>query len=153
MITKILSISDVITNSSSEVFVMPKSDAAYYNNLEDTDGCIYIEAIDWNWIVNSHEYEPIIYLCNLDKSEVFTFIENQTAKREWWWDEEYNGKYGHWVEPNQEDWKVFCELHKDAIMDLVNKNLYFVSIEDHFEDAYDVIENARDDAMWSENRH
>lgn len=152
MITKILSISDVITNSSSEVFVMSESNAAYYDNLENTDGCIYIEAIDWNWIVNGYEHELVIDLCNLDKSEVYTFVENQTSEHDWW-DKEYNGKYGYWKEPDQVDWKVFCELHKDAIMDLVNKNLYFVSIEDHFEDAYDVTEDARDDALWTDYRH
>ena len=152
MITKILSVSDVITNSSSEVFVMAEGTAKYYDTLEGTDDCIYIEAIDWDWIVNGWEYDLVIDMCNLDRSEVFTFQENQTNKRNRW-DEEYKGKYGHWQEPEKEDWKTFCELHKDTIMELVNRNLYFVSIEDHFEGAYDVTEDARDDALWTDYRH
>lgn len=152
MITKILSISDVITNSSSEVFVMTEGNAKYYDNLENTDGCISIEPIDFDWILHGWEHELVIDMCELDKSEVFTFVENQTDK-DHWWDDFYNGKRGHWTEPSREDWETFCELHKDEIMKLVDKNLYFVDIEDHFADACDVTENARGDALWTDYRH
>lgn len=152
MITKILSISDVITNSSSEVFVMTEDDAKYYDNLENTEGCISIEPISFDWILRGWECELVIDMCGLDKSEVFTFVENQTDK-EYWWDDLYNGKRGHWTEPSQEDWKTFCELHKDEIMKLVDRNLYFVDIEDHFEDACDVTDSARGDALWTDYRH
>ena len=46
----IKSFSDVITNSSSEVFVMEKSNAEYYDNLKDTGDCINIEEINWDWV-------------------------------------------------------------------------------------------------------
>lgn len=152
MITKILSVSDVITNSSSEVFVMTESDAKYYDSLR-ADGCINIKPIDFNWVLNYWECDLVIDMCDLDKSEVFTFIENQTNKRNWW-DETYNGKIGHWEEPHEEDWEAFCELHKDVIMDkLVNKGLYFVDIEDHFENATNVLDSARNDALWTDYRH
>ena len=149
---KILSISDVITNSSNEVFIMSGNDAKYYDNLENTDGCVSIQLIDLDWILNAWEIEAVIDICNLDKSEVCTFVENQTNK-EHWWDDIYKGKRGHWEDPTPEDWKTFCELHKDAIDELVSEELYFVDIEDHFENAYDVIESARSDALWSDNRH
>lgn len=149
---KIINWSDVITNSSSEVFVMTEYDAEYYNNLENTEDCVTIELIDLDWILRGWEFEAIIDMCNLDKSEVFTFVENQTNK-EHWWDDTYKGKKGHWEYPDREDWKTFCELHKDAIDELVNKRLYFVGIEDHFEDALDVTESARHDALWRDNRH
>lgn len=149
---KIINWSDVITNSSSEVFVMHEGYAKYYNNLENTEDCITIELIDLDWILNTWEHEAVIDMCDLDKSEVFTFVENQTNE-EHWWDDIYKGKRGHWEDPTPEDWKTFCELHKDAIQKLVDQKLYFVEIEDHFEDALDVTENARHDSLWRESRH
>lgn len=77
---KIIGYSDIITNSSSEVFVMEKEYAEYYNNLENTDGCIDIELIDLDWILNGWEQEAIIDLCDLDKSEVFTFVKEDSGK-------------------------------------------------------------------------
>lgn len=52
LINGIQSISDVITNSSSEVFLMRKSDAEYYEGLENTEGCVNIQEITWDWIIN-----------------------------------------------------------------------------------------------------
>lgn len=148
---KILSISDVITNSSSEVFVMRKDDAEYYYNLENNGGCVDIEKIDYDWILDSWEHDLVIYMCGLDKSEVSTFVEDDDVP--WYIAEYHNNKKGYWEDITQEDWKAFCELHKDKIMELVNEDLYFVDIEDHFDDAFDVIESARDDSLWSDNRH
>lgn len=149
---KIINWSDVITNSSSEVFVMTEYDAEYYNNLENTEGCVNVYLMDLDWILEGWEPEAIINICNLDKSEVFTFVENPTDKN-YWWEDIYKGKKGYWENPTPEDWKTFCELHKDAINDLINKRLYFVDIEDHFENAYSVIESARECALWRDNRH
>lgn len=53
----IKNITDVITNSSSEVFVMNENNALYYDRLEDTLDCIYIEEINWDWIENQGYYE------------------------------------------------------------------------------------------------
>lgn len=149
-VINILSISDVITNSSSEVFVMSERDAKYYDKLEDTCGCIDIYPIDWDFILNNREYEMVISLCNLDKSEILKFIECE----KWYCHSEvYKGKKGYWKYPDIEDWKTFCEIHKDSIEELINKNLYFVDIEDHFANALEVTEDARDDSLWSDYRH
>ena len=43
-ITKIQSIADLITNSSSEAFVMREDDAKYFESLP-TNGCVDIYAI------------------------------------------------------------------------------------------------------------
>ena len=126
---------------------MNKENAEYYRNFDNR--CISIEPISYSWIIASWEYEAILDLCNLDKSELYTFVENPTEEHNWY-DKQYNGKWGS---PSAEDWEAFCERHKEEIMKLVNQDLYFVDIEDHFEDAEEVLENARDDAMWYENRH
>lgn len=57
LIRGIKSFSDVITNSSSEVYVMHESDANYYNNLENTNDCVDIEKIDWDWVKTEGLYE------------------------------------------------------------------------------------------------
>lgn len=145
---KILSISDVITNSSSEVFVLQ-----YPLTLdsEDENSCISNKKIDWDFILDEDEYNMVVDICNLDKSEVFTFVENQTNKSNYW-DITYNGKLGHWEDPNQEDWITFCELHKKEIQELVDNDLYFVEIEDHFDNCYDIMNNTRGKSLWYECR-
>lgn len=53
ILTKIQSISDIITNSSSETFLMHQRDAERYNNLP-SDGCISIDAVGEEWIRNNY---------------------------------------------------------------------------------------------------
>lgn len=53
ILTKIQSISDIITNSSSETFLMHQRDAERYNNLP-LDGCISIDAVGEEWIRNNY---------------------------------------------------------------------------------------------------
>ena len=140
MITKIQTITDVITNSSSSVFIMHENDAKYYDNLENTEGCIGISPISLEWIKeNSDEVEAICDILEIDPSEVTV-----------WHDCSYVG--GWWETPDQEAWDTFIELHKEEIEDKF-EDLYWVDIEDHFEDAWDVTNNAYDDAIWSESRH
>lgn len=139
MITKIQSFTDVITNSSSTVFVMHESNAKYYENLEDTDGGISIERITMDWLLNNaYEVEMVCNLLNVDISEIAD-----------WHDSKYGG---WWNAPDQETWEAFLELHKDEI-DTVFEDLYWVDIEDHFADAYEVTRDACSDAKWCESRH
>lgn len=128
-ITKIQSISDLITNSSSEVFVMDSASAHYYDSI---DGCISIREIDEDWVRNEgqYEHELICSVCGLDAKELGMF--------EW--------------EPDDEIWDMFLELHWKEIKEKL-VGLYFVDIEDHFEDAYEVSRSARHDSIWSDYRH
>ena len=53
----IKSISDVITNSSSEVFVLNKEDARYFairSFDEDTCDCISVTKMDYGWLLMKH---------------------------------------------------------------------------------------------------
>lgn len=139
MITKIQSYTDVITNSSSTVFVMHEEDANYYNKLK-TDGCVYIRPIDYDWVLNEG-IDAAEMVCNLldeDISKISTFHEG-----EW---------YSYWKTPDDDVWEYFCESHKEQIEE-VFEDLYWVDIEDHFEGAWEVTENAIDDSVWYESRH
>ena len=134
---KIKSISDVITNSSSEVFVMCKSAAKYYYNLEDTNGCINIHEITWddlreNWCRQwRYELEMICDICDININDI---INTATC------------------DMTEDDWNAFLELYHDVIQDKLI-GLYWVDIEDHFEDAIEVSDEARGDSIWSDYRH
>ena len=137
MITKIQSFSDVITNSSSSVFVMNETDVNYYGDLAHTEGCIDIEHITMDWL-SDHRYE-FEMVCDMLKVDPGTI----TYK---------HPKYKCWEEPDPEAWETFLELHREQIKE-VFRDLYWVEIEDCFEGAYEVIEDAYDDAIWSDSRH
>jgi hypothetical protein len=135
-IIKIQSFTDVITNSSSTVFVMNRANATYYKTLENTQGCVSMQPITAEWLKdNLYEFEMVCKFLHTSPSE-FTI---QYEDDEWEW-------------PSVEDWQDFVNKHKHEINE-VFKNLYYVEIEDHFEDAWDVIRNAMDDAEWYDCRH
>lgn len=125
-LTKIQSVSDIITNSSSETFIMTKDDAEYYNNL-DTGGCVSIYELTKENIENNfYDVELICdYLnLNLDGADLW----------------------------NSDDCKASLELYVYPNLDKL-EGLYVVNIEDHFADAYDVLCDARSDALAQEYRH
>ena len=137
MITKIQSFSDVITNSSSSVFVMNETDANYYGDLAHTEGCIDVERITMDWLYDHrYEFEMVCDMLKVDPETITTKIP----------------KYNCWDDPDPETWYAFLELHKEQIKE-VFRDLYWVEIEDCFEGAYEVTENAYDDAIWSDYRH
>lgn len=150
---KILSVSDVITNSSSEVFIMDREDADYYSNLSDYDypgieDCITTYLIDWDFVLHEDEIDAVLYLSGLDRTEVMNFVENPTSY------DRYKGKLGYWTYPSQIEWDMFCSKHEKEIQEnIIDRELYFVDIEDHFADCRDVLENAHDDCIWSDSRH
>ena len=139
MIVKIQSYTDVITNSSSTVFVMNESDANYYLDLE-TDDSVSIQYISYDWVLDEGRYnaEMICDLLNEDISTISTF---------------HDGKwYSYWETPDEDVWEAFCESHREQIEE-VFKDLYWVDIEDHFEDAGTVTKSAINDSLWYESRH
>jgi len=137
MITKIQSFSDVITNSSSSVFVMNETDANYYGDLSHTEGCVDVEPITMDWLRDhSYEFEMVCDMLKVDPGTITT----------------EDPKYHCWDDPDPEPWDAFLELHKEQIKE-VFRDLYWVEIEDCFEGAYEVTENAYDDAIWSDGRH
>ena len=141
MITKIQSFTDVITNSSSTVFVMHEDDARYYERLENTEGCIEVQPITMDWLIrNSDEFEMVLDILNIPCSEISTYHKFSS----------YYG--GYWETPDDSVWESFLESHKEQIEEIF-QDLYWVDIEDHFEDAYEVTDEARSSAKWYESRH
>lgn len=124
-LTKIQSISDIITNSSSETFLMSKSPAEYYDSL-DADGCISVYKVNEKWIRNNY-WEADLICGYLDIEESYDHL-------------------------SYEDWQAFVDLYILPCMDKL-EGLYVVDIEDHFCGCEDVLEDARGDCLWQESRH
>ena len=139
-ITKIQSFIDVITNSSSSVFIMREDDALHYDNLENTSDCISIVPIDFNWVKEwgHSEVEAVMSILEMSPKVVTTWVK---------------GKYhSYWEDPDQEAWNTFVDMHEDLIKERF-KDLYWVDIEDHFVDAWEVTQDAIDDSLWYDSRH
>jgi hypothetical protein len=141
LITKLQSYTDVITNSSSTVFLMHKEDAEFYEK-DTPDDCCSIEEINYQWLLNNRwEWELVFDFLDIDKSIISTKV-----KGDGFW------SYSYWNDPDEDMWKLWI----DNNLSLLQKKLfglYYVSIEDHFEDAYNYIESAGDNALHTEWRH
>ena len=138
LITKLQSYTDVITNSSSTVFIMHESDAKFYK--KDTPrGCCTIERIDYQWLLDNHwEWELVFDFLDIDKNTI---------------SKETEGYYGlYWDDPDEDLWRLWVDDNLSLLQEKLF-GLYHVDIEDHFEGAYEYIENASDDALKTEWRH
>ena len=139
MILRIQSFTDVITNSSSSVFVMQSDIADKYRNIEEADDCIEITPITINWLQrNLREADMVCDLLHIDPKTLMKYKETQ-----------YGGYYDY---PSQEVWDQFLKDHREQIKETF-KDLYWVDIEDHFEGAYEITDDAYGEAIWSESRH
>lgn len=135
MILRIQSFTDVITNSSSSVFVMQSDIADRYRNIEEADDCIGITPITINWLQrNLWEAEMVCDLLRIDPKTIMNY------------------KNGYYDYPTQEVWDKFLKDNRKQIKETF-KDLYWVDIEDHFEGAYEVTEDAYGEAIWSDSRH
>lgn len=141
IITKLQSYTDVITNSSSTVFIMHKDDAEFYEK-DTPNGCCTIERIDYQWLLNNRwEWELVFDFLGIDKNTISTKI-----KSDGFWPCSY------WEDPDEDLWRLWIDDNLSLLQEKLF-GLYHVDIEDHFEGAYEYIENASDDALKTEWRH
>ena len=102
MITKIQSFTDVITNSSSTVFVMNEINAEYYDKLPNTNGCIDIYPITKEWLYHHpDEIEMVCEILDIDISTITT--------------QEFNSWWTWWKPLEQSDWEKFLDSHENLI--------------------------------------
>ena len=144
LITSIQSFTDVITNSSSSVFIMHESDANYYESTVPDD-CLTIDEITLDWIKDHYwNWELILRACDVDFTEVSCKETHNYGS---------NNQYSHtyWKDPDKEDWKHWVNMNQSKLEPILGK--YFVEIEDGFENSWDVTDNAYGDAIASESRH
>lgn len=130
----IKSISDIITNSSSEVFVLNKEDARYFairSFDEDTCDCISVTKMDYGWIYELGRFESEIF-------QTLLGIADELLSRD--------------TTPTEEEWNAFCLKYSDEIEEKV-LNKYIIEIEDHYLNAIEEIDKARDKCLYYENLH
>ena len=140
-ITKLQSYTDVITNSSSTVFLMHKDDAEFYEK-DTPKNCCRIEEINQQWLLdNRWNWELVFDFLDIDKNTISTEI-----KSDGFW------PYPYWDDPDEVMWGLWIDDNLSLLQEKLF-GLYYVSIEDHFEDAYDYIESVRDDALYTEWGH
>lgn len=138
LITKLQSYTDVITNSSSTVFLMRKEDAKFYEN-DTPEGCCRIEEIDYQWLLNNMwEWELVFDFLDIDKNTISKKLEGYYS---FYWDDIDEDLWRLWIDDN-------LSLLQEKLF-----GLYYVDIEDHFEGADDYIDSAGDDALYTEWRH
>ena len=138
LITKLQSYTDVITNSSSTVFLMHKEDAEFYEK-DTPNNCCSIEEIDYQWLLNNRwEWELVFDFLNIDKNIISKEIEGSYSS--------------YWEDPDENMWKLWIDVNLSLLQEKLF-GLYHVDIEDHFEGAYEYIESAGDDALKTEWRH
>ena len=131
-LVKVQSISDVITNSSSEVFLMYEWDAEKFRDLVP-DECLSIIPITWEYL--NDNIEDLI----LDELTDVEIPKNGHSK---------NGEYS-WI--TLEDWQKALIEYKDSFEKVIGCCL--VDIEDHFVNCDDVYYEARDCCLASEYNH
>lgn len=139
-IIKIQSVSDIITNSSSEVFIMENSLArsleSDYNNE-----CISVDEITYDTLLqNTWDYE--IYTTLLVKLGIVS------------WDEcDYGNKWQTYTE-DKEKFHNIVVSHEAEIKKALTENEYaLVDIEDHFTDWEDASDDAHSYCITYESRH
>ena len=135
---KIKSISDIITNSSSEVFVMRKTDAEYYYKW---NGGVAIHEITWDWLKEEGrgEWKMVCTICNIDDGIFKDYVVNTD-----------DGCWYHSVQ--QDEWEAFLELYKDAIQKYLI-GFYWVDIAAYFANEIEASDEARHDSIWRDYRH
>jgi hypothetical protein len=139
-LVKIQSISDIITNSSSEVFIMEHSLARSLEHDYNTY-CISVEEITYDTLLERlWNYE--IYTEMLVKLGIVTYAEC---------------KYGGNWQADASNREIFHNIllsHEAEIRKALTDNQYaWVDIEDHFTEWENASDDAHDYCITSESRH
>lgn len=123
-ITSIQSFSDVITNSSSEVFLMHSSDVGYYKKEGENTSCIetwYIKDLDWI----------------KENGEIFDTLLT-----------DYLNIY---YDYHKDNWNDIVNQYSEEFSKLIG--LHIVEIEDHFGNWEEVNDDAHNRCIAWESRH
>lgn len=125
---RIKSITDVVTNSSSEVFILQKDDA---HSLERDYPFVNIYEITLDSIKGNSWYSDLYSWAAKTIDESIPYVDENIDTNEW---------------------KELVEKHKKAFETLANEYME-VDIEDHYEEWEDATDEARSDSISSKNCH
>lgn len=130
IVPKIKSITDVITNSSSETFLMSYA-------MREYEG-VTNEEITWDKIYDMpYWWEEIVDYLKLDKN-LLTNYKVSSDYYGYFYDKDKGKYYGY---PLSEDWKIFVDIYKKEFETLIG--MYIVDISNHYEDYEDARSEAK----------
>lgn len=128
LITKVQSVSDIITNSSSEVFVTTENLIGKFSDEGVDSGCICVTPIDAQWLLDNAvcEQELVCHVLGLRDCTNYR------------WDA----------------WDTYVQDNIDELSKKLD-GYYFTEIEDHYGwDAFDLDRNlARYNSVYYDSRH
>lgn len=134
-------ISDVITNSSSEVFVMKPMDAEYYRNIEgNTNTHIWTTKITEDWLLNDARIEcpELVYsILGIDEADVLNAFQ----------DEYYYTPKENDI-PSEKLWLCFLDSYRKEISEKLLGN-YIVEIDDNFDGFLNLYKQAAKDSIYT----
>ena len=135
----IKSITDVITNSSTEVFVVKKrgkqvAENGYFSGINTPQSVNWEpKEITWKWLRSNQGKSEWMMICDLvDKP--YTELSTSGDEPDW-------GRWNDWI-----------TLHKHRIQDRAI-GLWFLTIRDGFGGFLDMVKDIKDYIVWHENRH
>lgn len=164
---KFQSFSDVITNSSSTVFLVDRNTSEELNKMVPED-CIHSDELTWDELCPEMfniidmstlttdqvaEINSILYNVSNNVNILFEILLQDTDKlvikdQEWF---ESTNTYGLDTQ-DVKKYYDFCQDNKELIEDKLIGKVY-VDIEDHFEDTEEVYDYARCNSIWWESQH
>ena len=126
LVTKLQSVSDIITNSSSEVFLVGRNPSKDLLGMDS--GCIAVIAMDKEWLKNIWNEEQDL-ICSIPGLEKYYYL-------------------------GEKDWSKLFDTLIDKVAKLAD-GYYYVEIEDHYNyDLFDAdVETMRKEALYYESRH
>lgn len=164
---KFQSFSDVITNSSSTVFLVDRSTSEELNKMVPED-CIYSDELTWDELCPEMfnivdmstlttdqvaEINSILYNASNNVDMLLICLSNNTEelviKDQEWFDS--INTYGLDIQ-DVKKYYDFCHDNKELIEDKLIGKVY-VDIEDHFENTEEVYDYAKCNSIWWEYRH
>lgn len=161
------SFSDVITNSSSTVFLVDRNTAEELNKMVPED-CLYSYELTWDELCPEDfnivdmstlttyqlsEINSTLYNVSNNVDMLLECLSNNTDKlvikdKEWF---DSINTYGLDTQ-DVKKYYDFCHDNKELIEDKLIGKVY-VDIEDHFEDTEEVYDYAKCNSIWWESQH
>lgn len=134
-------ISDVITNSSSKVFVMKPMDAEYYRSIGgNTNAHIWTTKITEDLLLNDARIEcpELVYsILGIDEADVLKAFQ----------DEYYYTPKENDI-PSEKLWLCFLDSYKKEISEKLLGN-YIVEIDDNFDGFLNLYKQATKDSIYT----
>lgn len=147
LITKIQSISDLITNSSSEVFINKQDIVKQFSNAGLNDGMIELRTIDLEWLKNcrdtGYRWEFICNHMGWNKEDFGHFVSKGRYEFLNYWDQ---------TKKELEKWGNYLDNNFNKVLESL-KGYVEIEISDHYDLWEEDTKIANKDSIYYESCH